>query len=390
MDLRQRLSLPHIRRLISSRWRQGVRRLSTSRPFARNRLAGAFLLALTLLLAPSALFSWLAPTLTNAPAVMPAPVDTALSQLGIRDDAYAFLQDLGLYPPGQACAGLGCQAWYCDLILNGQCHQHRGGGYVPTNPVGCVGSCSGGGGVCSGGSCPDGRGYNCCAQSGNGGCGPLLMGVRGSDCCGAGPGGTPPPRPPTPTGPCNGERIDVDEPRGSYTQEPRNAVVVGQDPGVKGFTLRISASGGKAELWQQGTHRYCANGGGDYPKDCPNGPSRSVCEWDLKARYDDPLIKVELALRLHESTIAWIDGPLAGRYRGAQRKEPLPKQFTVWQGHSMSVHQNWKYLPSDPGVHGGRIILTTAGTPISPPQQVSVPVEVPVYLKDTTLWEWLP
>ena len=98
MDLRQRLSLAF------------AGRFAGSRPFARNRLAGALLLALALLLAPSALFSWLAPALTNVPAIMPASVDAALSQLGVRDDAYAFLQDLGLYPPGQACANLGCQA----------------------------------------------------------------------------------------------------------------------------------------------------------------------------------------------------------------------------------------------------------------------------------------
>jgi len=38
-------------------------------------------------------------------------------------------------------------------------------------------------------------------------------------------------------------------------------------------------------------------------------------------------------------------------------------------------------------VHGGRILITTAGTAISPPQHVSIPFEVKVYLKDTTLWE---
>jgi len=63
------------------------------------------------------------------------------------------------------------------------------------------------------------------------------------------------------------------------------------------------------------------------------------------------------------------------------------KVFTIWEGRAMSVVEDWNYLPNDPGMHGGRIIITTAGTAISPPQQVSIPFEVHVYLKDTTLWE---
>ena len=129
---------------------------------------------------------------------MPPAIDQALGTLGIRDDAYAFLADLGLYAPGQACADGGCQAWYCDLVILGQCYQRRGEAYVPSNPVGCLGNCGGGVGLCSTGTCPEGEPYNCCARPGEGGCGPLLMDVRGTDCCGQEGPPTPTP-PPTPT-----------------------------------------------------------------------------------------------------------------------------------------------------------------------------------------------
>lgn len=288
----------------------------------------------------------------------------------------------------QACAAGNCQAWYCDQVIGGQCYQRNGdGSYSPTNPVGCVGNCAGGTGKCSSGACPDGKSYKCCAQSGQGGCGPILMGVRGSDCCGGNEEATPTPAP-TPTPPaCDGLRTDVSKPYGSYDQEPKHVIVVGQDPSVRGFDLKLDLHGGRAEQWQMRSKQVCTTVRGDYPADCPAGPWQWTCVWTLLHRYNDPIVKVVVAMRLHESTIAWIDNELAPRYPGLQRSEPLPKVFAVWQGRTMRVRKDWHYLPSDPGVHGGRIILTTAGTPISDPQQVSIPFEVKVYLKDTTLWE---
>jgi len=289
---------------------------------------------------------------------------------------------------GSACASGNCQAWYCDQVIGGQCYQRNGdGSYSPTNPVGCVGNCSGGSGECSSGTCPNGKGYKCCAQSGRGGCGPILMGVRGSDCCGG--GGKPTPRPtPTPTPPvCDGTRVNVTKPSGSYEQEPDHVIVVGQDPTVRGFDLKLDLRGGRAEKWELRSQQVCTRVVGAYPDACPSGPWRWTCAWTRIARYNDPIVKVEVAMRLHESTIAWIENDLAARYPGVHRTEPLPRVFTVWQGRAMRVREDWHYLPSDPGVHGGRIIITTAGTAISPPQQVSIPFEVKVYLKDTALWE---
>jgi len=157
---------------------------------------------------------------------------------------------------------------------------------------------------------------------------------------------------------------------------------------VRGFDLEIDLRGGGAERWTMETKQLCDNGSGEYPDDCASGPWHWSCVWELQERYNDPIVKVEVAMRLHENTIGWIEGELAARYPGTTRTEPLPNVFTIWEGRSMSVTEDWNYLPSDPGVHGGRIIITTAGTPISDPQEVSVGFEVHVHLKDTTLWEW--
>lgn len=354
-----------------------------------RRLSIPLLLALAALLALPILFSLTAPALISAPASLPKPIHDVLVSVGVDAALEAVFADLGLYLPGKVCAAGNCQAWYCDRIINGQCHQRNGdGSYSPTNPVGCVGNCGGGSGACNQGQCPDGDDYKCCAQPGIGGCGPHLMGVRGSDCCGGGPGATPTPAPtPTPP-PCDGERIDVREPRGSYEQDPPHAIVVGQDPTVRGFDLEIDLRGGRAERWIMESKQRCDDGSGEYPDDCPSGPWHWTCVWELQERYNDPISKVEVAMRLHEDTIAWIEGELSARYPGTRRTEPLPKVFTVWEGRAMSVFEDWNYLPSDPGLHGGRIIITTAGTPISEPRQVSIPFEVIVHLKDTTLWEW--
>ena len=355
----------------------------------RKRLALTFFFALILLLIPPTLASVWQPALLQAPAIVPEPVDTPLSQLGIRDEAYTFLADLGLYAPGQACATGRCQAWYCDRMIMGRCYQRNGdGSYSLTNPVGCLGNCGGGVGVCDSGLCSDSdQAYNCCAKPGQGGCGPILMGVRGTDCCADTAKATPTPEP-TPTPPaCDGQRTQVSKPHGGYKQAPEHVIVVGQDPGVRGFDLKLDLHGGRAERWQTHSRQLCTATAGRYPAACPDGPWRWACVWELESSFNDPIVKVEVAMRLHESSIAWIENELAPRYPGLRRSEPLPKVFKVWQGRAMAVRQTWHYLPSDPGVHGGRIILTTAGTPISAPQQISVPFEVKVYLKDTTLWE---
>ena len=354
-----------------------------------RRLSLPLLLALTTVLALPLFFTLVTPALVSAPTTLPEPISVLLLRLGIEDELEAAFADLGLYPPAKVCALGNCQAWYCDRVIHSQCYKRNGdGSYSPTDPIGCSGNCSGGPSACSSGDCPDGKSYRCCAQPGAGGCGPHLMGIRGSDCCGGSSDTTPTPAPtPTPP-PCDGERIDVRKPRGSYEQDPPHAVVVGQDPSVRGFDLEIDLRGGRAERWSMESKQLCDGGAGEYPADCASGPWHWSCVWELQERYNDPIVKVEVGMRLHENTIRWIEGELRTRYPGTTRTEPLPKVFTIWEGRSMSVVEDWNYLPSDPGVHGGRIIVTTAGTPISEPQQVSIPFEVHVHLKDTTLWEW--
>jgi hypothetical protein len=61
----------------------------------------------------------------------------------------------------------------------------------------------------------------------------------------------------------------------------------------------------------------------------------------------------------------------------------------------MSVDQWWFYAPGkpdilsngplDPGIHGGKIVGWTTGTPKSAPQVVERAFSVPVFLMDTTI-----
>ena len=45
------------------------------------------------------------------------------------------------------------------------------------------------------------------------------------------------------------------------------------------------------------------------------------------------------------------------------------------------------YKAQDPGVHGGKIIVTTKGTPLNEPQRLAVPFVLKVYLLDSTIEE---
>ena len=122
--------------------------------------------------------------------------------------------------------------------------------------------------------------------------------------------------------------------------------------------------------------------------------------WECPIRcaecYNDPFAGIQVRMRLADSTMAWIEGDLAGRYTGAQPREGLPR---TWQlpgvRNRMTLDLWWIYAPRqpdilsngplDPGVHGGKIIGWTTGTPKSPPQVVEAPFSVPVYLLDTTI-----
>lgn len=286
-------------------------------------------------------------------------------------------QELGLARFGlvseSVCAGL-CQGCYCDAIINGTCYV----GGRPSGCIGCVGACAGD--------------NDCKCVPGLGGCGARIAWCRSSDCA-----PRPEPSPtvvePTITPPpltCNegGTYVHIEEPAASWFYEPAYPVAVHQDPQFRGFDLVIDAQGGWAEKRGFEQQQRCQNSSGEYPTDCPNDSWYWRCEEVVLERYDDPLIKVELPMRLADSSVDWIEGYLGSRYYHARRQEPLPKVFELWAGEAMSVQTGlFQYPAEDPGVHGGKIILLTKGTPLNQPQRVALPYSVPVYLVDTTIKE---
>lgn len=275
------------------------------------------------------------------------------------------------------CTGI-CQGCYCDCIINDTCFfcssPPCGGNCEARACVGCVGACV------SGPPDPD-----CVCQPGVGACGWAIYWCRDSDCAGT-PVPTPTPLPtPTPTPPpdCTGEWIVIHEPAAEWAYQPPYPIVVGQDPTARGFDLLINAHGGWAEKRKKEPEKECDNGG-TYPQDCPDS-WHWVCVEKVIEHYDDPLVEVKLTMDLAQSSRAWIT-ELAQRYPGAHFKEKLPWEMRLFRGETMSIFIPFRRYPaSDPGWHVGDIILKTRGTPLNPPQTVSVPYRVPVHLLDTTI-----
>lgn len=276
---------------------------------------------------------------------------------------------LGGATPAQ-CSGL-CQGCYCDTILNGTCMVNG----RPSGCIGCVGSCI--------------NPSECQCRAGVGGCGAVVAWCRSQDCQPRDePTATPTPAPtPTPVPPICQERIyDFIQPPQvvDWFHRPDYPTVVGQDSTFRGFDLVISASGGFAETRQVALEQLCPDGSSD-PAHCP-ADWRWQCTERVLIHYDDPLVAVDLPMRLADSSMDWLGGELPQRYYHASPKEGLPKTFFLWRGESMSVQTGlFDYKAQDPGVHGGRILVTTKGTPLNPPQQISQPYSVKVHLLDTTL-----
>jgi len=279
---------------------------------------------------------------------------------------------LGIAPEA-GCIGL-CQGCYCDSIINGECYVNG----RPSGCIGCVGNCAGD--------------DDCQCRSGQGGCGSEIAWCRNRDCqpreddddATPKPKPTATPRPPT----CDEGRtyIKIEKPAATWYHDPKYPVAVHQDPTFRGFDLVIDARGGWAEKRRIELEQECANGPGEYPEDCPNDSWEWSCEDKVIERHDDPLVKIDLPMRLEDSSQEWIDGYLSSRYYGATRKEPLPKTFYLWRGAAMAIRTGlFDYKAQDPGVHGGKIILTTKGTPLNQTQVVEIPYSVPVYLMDTTI-----
>ena len=272
------------------------------------------------------------------------------------------------------CAGL-CQGCYCDQILNGTCIVNG----RPSSCIGCVGSCI--------------QPNECQCGAGVGGCGAVVAWCRSSDCQPreeptATPVVTPTPLPtPTPPPPLCQERVYLflQPPQVvDWFHRPDYPTVVGQDATFRGFDLVIAAAGGFAETRQVVLEQLCPDGGSD-PSACP-ATWRWQCSEKVLAHYDDPLVAVDLPMRLADSSMAWLGGELPQRYYQASPKEGLPKSFVLWRGEAMSVQTGlFDYKAQDPGVHGGQILVTTKGTPLHPPQRIAQPYAVKVHLLDTTL-----
>jgi hypothetical protein len=282
------------------------------------------------------------------------------------------LAELGLVSQS-TCAGL-CQGCYCDAIINGTCYVNG----RPSGCIGCVGACAGD--------------NDCQCVPGWGGCGAQLAWCRSSDCAPRPePTATatePTPTPVPPTCDSGGTYIHIEEPAASWYYEPDYPVAIHQDPTFRGFDIVIDAQGGWAEKRELALQQRCESISGEYPADCPDDDWYWRCEEVVLEHHDDPLIKIELPMRLADSSVEWIEKDLSARYYHAQRQEPLPKVFELWEGAAMSVRTGlFDYPAEDPGVHGGKIILLTRGTPLNQPQRLALPYSVPVYLMDSTIQE---
>ena len=274
----------------------------------------------------------------------------------------------------ESMCAVGCQACYCDSIINRTCYV----GGSPSGCVGCLGTCT--------------SDEKCECQSGRGGCGARIAWCRDRDC---GPRPTPrpttPPATPTPVPPvCDdgATYVHIEEPFADWFYEPDYPIAIHQDPQFRGFDIVIDANGGFAEKREIKLEQLCSDGSGIFPDDCPAEAWQWSCSDYVLEHYDDPVVKVEMPMRLADSTVEWIEGDLASRYYNATRKEPLPKLFELWEGESMALRTGlYNYEAQDPGNHGGRIIILTKGTPLNEPQRLAIPYSVPVYLLDSTLRE---
>ena len=328
------------------------------------------------------------------------PVTLRLSRpavLGLSAVALALIATAiaaAIAPAPATCQGV-CQCWYCPRY-----HWIDGTPYCDSPcDHGCAGACA----------------YNdqypylgsCSQEAGQGGCGPVCS-CRDSDCGGGPNPTTEPPRvtvtpEPTPPPDCPApgevrEWINLIPPRLTFAgYKPDHPVVVEQDPDKQGFRMHITGTGGRYEHKTQRLEKVCD----DQPEPI-NGTPQPCREWHWECPircaecYNDPFDAIQVRMRLADSTMEWIQGELASRYTGAQPREGLPRTWQLTGVHGqMTVDQWWIYAPGkpdvlsngplDPGIHGGKIVGWTTGTPKSAPQVVERAFSVPVFLMDTTI-----
>lgn len=319
-----------------------------------------------------------------------------LMALGLVFVVLTWIATAAVAPAPTRCEGV-CQCWYCPRFVYGDPDGDGDSEFSCESPCdhGCVGSCT----------------DNDCSQvPGQGGCGPVCD-CRDSDCAAAPvppedePVVTPTPTPPSTCPPLGEvrERVNLIQPRiEEVTYLPPQPVVVGQDPNRQGFRMHIIATGGRYEFTRQELEQWCGpesagQSQGRYPAACGVD---AQWHWECPVRciecYDDPFAVMQVRMRLADPSVDWIQRQLAARYPGARPKEGLPRtwQLTEIDGQ-MAIDRWWRYAPGqpdvlsqgpvDPGIHGGKIVAWTRGTPKSDPQLVERAFEVPVYLMDTTI-----
>ena len=316
------------------------------------------------------------------------------------------------------CEGI-CQCWYCDDFTNGVCTVDG----HPSGPIGCAGACA----------------YNdrmpwlpptCSQYNGVGGCG-YVVACRAGDCPARGGGGAPTPTPtplegipptavPTPTAtprpippiPAACGDLAAGEVR-EWTNlipptiaepeiEPEHIVTIGQDPDKRGFRIHLVFTGGRYEYRTQRLEQWCGPAAARFSQGRYGVRCTGDVEWHYECPvrctecYDDPLALAQIHMRLADSSKAWIETELAARYPGTRPLENLPHTWDIaGTKDQMRYDAWWAYKPGspepastgpiDPGVHGGRIVLTTKGTPKSAPQTAQAPYEAKVFLLDTTI-----
>ncbi len=273
--------------------------------------------------------------------------------------------------PSAQCTG--CQACYCDDVVGPCCWV---GGQC-SSCIGCIGSCSG-----------EPPNAECIAEDGKGGCGKYIAWTRNEDCNGVPeppapvPTATPTPKPPAS---CPARTwVRVIEPDADIDYEPPYPLVARQDWTNTGFTLEMRLTGGQAKKYEQKPEQMCRQRGKTYPDDCPND-WQWVCVRKVIEQYNDPIVQVDLGMRLGDGVKEWIENDLGSRYYGAKPQGDLPRVWQLYKGPGvMTWKYDFEYHPLDPGTHGGRVMVKTKGTPLNRPQDVSFPYSVPVYLWDTT------
>lgn len=195
------------------------------------------------------------------------------------------------------------------------------------------------------------------------------------DCCdGGGCGDDPGGGDPDPCH-CPGDSWQYAQPAaGELRWEPPYPVVIGQDPQRRGVDVILT-------VWiDPATHIW-------YGPDCPG------CT-EHRDPVRDELIGVAVQLTLSEASRNWIESELAQRYPGARVRQPeiaapgtLSDCYYAGNRHVCTITAHLEPIdpgwPVDPGWY--EVALTVTSNLAHRVNAVSIPEQVPVYLKDTTI-----